>query len=180
MGRRYFQPVRVVSGTAGGLRLKAPAGADTRPTTDKARGAIFSSLESMGVVDGARVLDLFAGSGALGIEALSRGAASATFVDNRADAIDAIETNLATTGLPGGTVVRADALQFLRGASPFDLALVDPPYDFDGWADVLSTAFATVVVLESDRELELGDRWEVLRRKRYGGTVVTTAQPADG
>jgi 16S rRNA (guanine966-N2)-methyltransferase len=172
--------VRVVSGTAGGLRLKAPTGTDTRPTTDKVRGAVFSSLESMGVVDDARVVDLFAGSGALGIEALSRGAASATFVDNRRDAIDAIEANLDTTGLAGGTVVRADALRFLDGACPFDLALVDPPYDFDRWPDLLATAFASVIVLESSRDLDLGDRWEVLRRKRYGGTVVTMAQPAAG
>ena len=170
--------MRVVAGSAGGLRLKAPAGKETRPTTDKVRAAIFSSLESMGVIDGARVLDLFAGSGALGIEALSRGASAATFVDARREAIVAIEANLASTGLPGGTAVRSDALRFVSDAGRYDVAFADPPYDFDGWADLLATAFAGLVVTETARELDVGASWEVLRERRYGGTVVTMARPA--
>jgi 16S rRNA (guanine966-N2)-methyltransferase len=170
--------VRVVAGTAGGLRLKAPAGKETRPTTDKVRAAIFSSLESMGVIADAHVLDLFAGSGALGIEALSRGASAATFVDARREAIDAIEANLASTGLQGGTAVRSEALRFVAAAGRYDIAFADPPYDFDGWADLLATPFAALIVIETARELDLGGGWEVLRRKRYGGTVVTMARPA--
>jgi 16S rRNA (guanine966-N2)-methyltransferase len=170
--------MRVVSGTAGGLRLKAPASPHTRPTTDKVRAAIFSSLESIDALDGASVLDLFAGSGALGIEALSRGAASATFVDNQRDAISVIEDNLASTRLEGATVACDDVLRFLRDGTRYDVAFVDPPYQFDGWDKVLATPFATTVVLESDRDLDLGEGWEVLRRKRYGGTVVTMARGA--
>ena len=170
--------MRVVAGSAGGLRLKAPVGKEIRPTTDKVRGAIFSSLESTGGVEGARVVDLFAGSGALGIEALSRGAASATFVDTRREAIQAIEANLASTGLAGGTTVRGDALRFVSTAGVFDLAFADPPYEFDGWAELLATPFASLVVLESSRELDVTERWQVLRQKRYGGTVVTMARLA--
>jgi 16S rRNA (guanine966-N2)-methyltransferase len=168
----------VVAGSAGGLRLEAPEGRGTRPTTDKVRAAIFSSLGSMGVVEGARVLDLFAGSGALGIEALSRGASAATFVDTSREAIAAIEANLASTGLAGGKTVRSDAVGFARTAGRYDVAFADPPYDFDEWTDLLTTPFAGLVVLETARELDLGDRWEVLRQKRYGGTVVTMARPA--
>ena len=170
--------MRVVSGTAGGLRLVAPAGRDTRPTTDRVREAIFSALESLGSVGGAEVLDLFAGSGALGIEALSRGAAAATFVDNAGDAIAAIAANLDRTKLVGGTVVRADALGFVASGGRYDLAFADPPYDFDRWPELLATPFAALVVLESGGDLVLGDGWETLRHKRYGGTVVTMARAA--
>jgi 16S rRNA (guanine966-N2)-methyltransferase len=169
--------VRVVAGSAGGLRLSAPPGYDVRPTTDKVRAAIFSSLDATGDLAGARVLDLFAGTGSLGIEALSRGAESATFVDNSREAIAAINANLATTRLAAhATVERADALRFLAGGERFDLALVDPPYAFAGWEGLLAHAFADLVVLESDRALTLGEAWQALRTKRYGGTVVTMAR----
>jgi len=160
------------------MRLVAPAGGDTRPTTDRVREAIFSALESLNAVRGARVLDLFAGSGALGIEALSRGAAAATFVDNARDATAAIEANLERTKLVGVTVVRGDALGFVATGGRYDLAFADPPYDFDRWPELLATPFSTLVVLESARDLELGDGWETLRQKRYGGTVVTMARAA--
>src|SRR5439155_24104030 len=117
--------VRVVAGSAKGRRLQAPPGRDVRPTSDRVREAVFSSLASMEAVEGASVLDLFAGTGALGIEALSRGAATATFVDDDPRAVAAVKANLASTGLDGGTVVRADALRWLEGAPAFDLALVD-------------------------------------------------------
>ena len=107
--------MRVVAGVAGGLRLLAPPGRRLRPTTDRVREAMFSSLTSLNAVGGARVLDLFAGTGALGIEALSRGAAWATFVDADHAAIRTIEQNLAATRLGGtATVVRSDALRFLE------------------------------------------------------------------
>jgi 16S rRNA (guanine966-N2)-methyltransferase len=163
--------VRVVAGIARGRRLVTPPGTDTRPTSDRVREAIFNALGSLDVVEGSAVLDLFAGSGALGIEALSRGAASATFVDLNAKATAAIETNLATTGLIG-TIVRADAHRYDDG--PFDLALLDPPYATtdEQWAHLLGHVQATVIVVESDREIDLGSRWEMLRVKRYGTTVV--------
>ncbi len=103
--------LRVVAGTLGGRRLHAPAGARTRPTADRVREALFSIL---GPVEGLRVLDLFAGSGALGIEALSRGAASATFVDSSSQAVAAVRRNLEALGAEG-EVGRRDALRWLAG-----------------------------------------------------------------
>jgi 16S rRNA (guanine966-N2)-methyltransferase len=167
--------MRVVAGVAGGRRLQAPAGRETRPTSDRVREAIFSSLESMDAVRGASVVDLFCGSGALGIEALSRGAATATFVDDDRTALDAVRANLASTGLDGGEVVRADVMRWLHGDAGFDLALVDPPYSFNGWETVFSRLRAKLVVAESDRKVDVPSPWVVMRRKRYGGTVVHLA-----
>jgi 16S rRNA (guanine966-N2)-methyltransferase len=161
-----------VAGTAGGRRLEAPVGRETRPTSDRVREAIFSSLDSMDAVRDASVLDLFCGSGALGIEALSRGAVSATFVDDDPTALATVRANLASTGLHGGEIVRADAVPWLEHSNEFDLALVDPPYSFNGWDDVFSRLRATIVVAESDRDLEIPSPWRIVRRKRYGGTVV--------
>ena len=125
---------RVIAGTARSIRLDAP-GPGTRPLADRVKQTLFAVLEPD--LPGARFLDLFAGSGAAGIEALSRGAAHATFVERDQRAIGTIRTNLARTGLDGAdraTVVRADALAWLRdpdrgaGAS-YDVVLIDPPYD---------------------------------------------------
>jgi 16S rRNA (guanine966-N2)-methyltransferase len=167
--------MRVVAGTARGRKLQAPATRDIRPTSDRVREAIFSSLESMDAVRNASVLDLFCGSGALGIEALSRGAESATFVDDDPDAIAAVRVNLASTGLEGGEVVRAEAARWLEHSNEFDLALVDPPYSFNDWDTVFSRLNSEVVVVESDRELDVPRPWSIVRHKRYGGTVVLLA-----
>jgi 16S rRNA (guanine966-N2)-methyltransferase len=139
------------------------------------REAIFNSIGSLGAVSGATVLDLFAGSGALGIEALSRGAAAATFVDNDRRALEAIRANLETTGLEArATVVATDAERYLDTApGPFDLALVDPPYAFDRWEQLLHALKAEVVVVESDRPIDVSNAGELVRQKRYGTTVVT-------
>jgi 16S rRNA (guanine966-N2)-methyltransferase len=158
--------------------LRAPA-ADVRPTSDRVREAIFDVLTSLGAVEGATVADLFAGTGALGIEALSRGASAATFVEQDASALESIRVNLVSTGLYAkATVVPADALWWMRTAAPVDLALVDPPYAFDDWPVLLEGLAAGLAVLESDRELDVGPGWDVLKVKRYGGTVVTMARPA--
>ena len=121
--------MRVIAGQWGGRRLQAPSGESTRPTSDRVREALFSILAPR--IEGARVLDLFAGSGALGIEALSRGAAAATFVDSAAAAIRAVRANLEALGIEA-EVVRADARRFLGGASAaarqYDLVFLDPPY----------------------------------------------------
>jgi 16S rRNA (guanine966-N2)-methyltransferase len=166
--------VRVVAGSAGGLKLVAPEGHATRPTSDRAREATFNSLGSLGVVEDATVLDLFAGSGAMGIEALSRDAAHATFVDNDERARQAIRTNLDKTRLGDrATVVAADAFAFLTTAGrSFDLAVLDPPYAFDRWHEVLAALPAEVAVLESDRPIDPGEGWAVVRTRRYGTTVV--------
>lgn len=169
--------MRVVAGIAKGRRLQAPAGRATRPTSDRVREAIFSSLGTLDAVADARVLDLFAGSGALGIEALSRGAAAATFVDDAAAAIAAIRANLAATQLDGGTVVRRDVLRFLADDTPTaDLVLVDPPYAFARWDDLLALLPPCLAVLESDRDVSLPEGWASVGSKRYGGTVVTLAR----
>ncbi len=168
--------MRVVAGTAGGRKLVVPEGERTRPTSDRVREAIFNSLFSMDAIDDARVLDLFAGSGALGIEALSRGAAHATFVEQDRAALDAIRTNLSTLDFADqATVVSSDAAAHLSGSGSYDLVLLDPPYGFEAWDDVLSGLHDAVVIIESDREIELPPDWRTHRVKHYGSTVVTVA-----
>jgi 16S rRNA (guanine966-N2)-methyltransferase len=170
--------MRVVSGEARGRRLVAPAGQTTRPTSDRAREAIFNMLASLDAIDGATVLDLFAGSGALGIEALSRGAAHATFVETDAGALKAVRDNLDATGLADrATVVRANAADY---AATVDVAFIDPPYEFDGWVALLDRLDADLAVVESDRDVDVGAKWLVNKVRRYGGTVVTLAQRKGG
>ena len=120
--------MRVITGIAKGRRLKTLDGNDVRPTTDKVKEAIFSSIQFD--IEGRRVLDLFSGSGQLGIEALSRGAVSATFVDLNPHAIDVVKENLKTTNLDGlAKVVRSDSFSFIASTSDtFDIAFLDPPY----------------------------------------------------
>ena len=118
--------MRIVAGLRKGATIYAPKGRDTRPTSDRVREAVFAILAS---VEGANVLDLFAGSGALGLEALSRGAASATFVESDPVAIKAIERNLEKLGLEG-RIVRTDAARYIaRTQERYDLVCVDPPYE---------------------------------------------------
>jgi 16S rRNA (guanine966-N2)-methyltransferase len=128
--------LRVIAGTARGRRLVAPPGDHVRPTKDIAREAVFSALEARGAVEGAAVLDLYAGTGALAIEALSRGAASATIVERDPAALAAIRTNLGVLpedAAATAAVVARDVTRYLRSTSsaggPFGLVFVDPPYD---------------------------------------------------
>lgn len=172
--------MRVVGGSARGRRLTAPPGLNVRPTSDRVREAVFNMLLSLDAVRDAAVVDLFAGTGAMGIEALSRGAASAVFVDDDPVAVRTIRANLDSVKLPG-TVVQADVLRWLeRSQTAFDLAVCDPPYAFDDWPTLFDRLRAAVVVAESDREVHPGAGWEVLKTRRYGGTVVTLAQPTKG
>jgi 16S rRNA (guanine(966)-N(2))-methyltransferase RsmD len=176
--------VRVVAGRLGGRRLRAPRGRDTRPTSDRVREALFSML---GPIDGARVLDLFAGSGALGIEALSRGAAEATFVDRAPAAIRAVGANLEALGADA-LVVRAEARRFLGGASrsgrSYDLVFLDPPYRLGtSLGRDLSAALAAVlapgatVVTESDRRAPLEVDLPLEDERRYGDTLIRIHGP---
>lgn len=173
--------LRIVAGSAGGRRIDVPAGSSTRPTSDRVREAVFNALESLGAVDGARVLDAFAGSGALGIEALSRGAAHATFADLDPQAVAVVNRNLAALGLAGeATVLTRPAERALAPGGPFDLVLLDPPYAYDGWDGLLAELVAVlaadaVVVIESDREVGLPAGLVGIRTKTYGGTVVQFA-----
>jgi 16S rRNA (guanine966-N2)-methyltransferase len=179
--------MRVVAGRLGGRLLRAPRGRDTRPTSDRVREALFSML---GPLDGARVLDLYAGSGALAIEALSRGAASATLVERDARAVAVIRANLEALalGTEEAQVVNGPAAAALRDASrrgdTYDLVLLDPPYrDAATLGRELAQALPAVlapnarVVAESDRRspLELG--LPVLRERRYGDTLIRIHAP---
>ncbi|MFP5218646.1 MAG: 16S rRNA (guanine(966)-N(2))-methyltransferase RsmD [Actinomycetes bacterium] len=125
--------MRIVAGAARGRRLAAPLAPGTRPTSDRAREGLFSSLQSLLDLDGARVLDLYAGTGALGLEALSRGAASVSLVEDDPGALRALRDNVETVGLPGAHVVAAKVEHFLAAAPEprYDLALLDPPYEVD-------------------------------------------------
>lgn len=133
--------MRVITGTARGRRLGELKGSATRPTTDKVKEAMFSAIQFQ--VQGARVLDLFAGTGQLGIEALSRGAQSAVFVDSRREAVQLVRDNLALTRLEANAqVVCGDALGYLAGtAQRFDLIFLDPPYA----AELLTQALARIM-----------------------------------
>jgi len=165
--------MRVVAGELGGRRLVAPNGTATRPTTDRVREAIFNSLGSAGVLDGALVADLFAGSGAIGIEALSRGAERCVFVERDRAARSALEENLDALGLNDRSkVVSSDALS-VAGSLDADIVFADPPYDFDSWDELLGRVSAELVVAESGRSLQAPEGWEVTREKKYGRTRVT-------
>lgn len=171
--------VRVVAGVAKGRRLTAPKGDLTRPTSDFVREAVFATVGSYMDIEGATVLDLFAGTGALGIEALSRGAGGAVFVDHDRRAVAAVRSNLASTGLGPGEVHQADVLRWLdRTASgPFDLVFADPPYRWTEWPELLARLDGRLLVLEAASELPLGERLELLKVKRYGDTFVTLTMP---
>ena len=171
--------VRVIAGAHRGRTLRAPRGRTTRPTSDRVREALFSIL---GDVGGLEVLDLFAGSGALAIEALSRGASTATLVDRSRAAIQAIEHNLEMLGIEA-EVVRADAVAWCEQAKgrtrQYDLVFLDPPYRHGSLlGGRLTAALGGVlaprarVVAESDRREPLGLGLHLLDERRYGDTLI--------
>jgi 16S rRNA (guanine966-N2)-methyltransferase len=176
---------RLIAGSAGGRRLKVPA-SGVRPTGDRAREGLFNSLGSLLDLDGARVLDLYAGSGALGLEALSRGAAEVVFVESGPRVLPVLRANVASVGLPGGRVVAGSVPTVVAGPAParFDLVLADPPYatPVEEVLGVLQGLVAgrwladdaVVVVERSSRE----EPWEWptplagLRDRRYGEALL--------
>ncbi|MFH8841555.1 16S rRNA (guanine(966)-N(2))-methyltransferase RsmD [Streptomyces sp. NPDC017868] len=174
---------RVIAGTAGGRRLAVPPGNGTRPTSDRAREGLFSTWESFHGLEGARVADLYAGSGAVGLEALSRGADHALLVEAEPRAAKTIRDNIRSIGLPGAELRTGKAEQIVTGpapADPYDLVFLDPPYavtDADlreilltlrsgGWL----SEDALVTVERSTRGGEFGwpEGFEPLRSRRYG------------
>jgi 16S rRNA (guanine966-N2)-methyltransferase len=172
-------PVRVIAGIHRGRTLVAPRGRATRPTSDRVREALFSIL---GDITGCSVLDLFAGSGALAIEALSRGAADATLVDSSPAAIEAIRRNLDALGIDA-EVVRGDAVRWCeqarRRARQYDLVFLDPPYHHGSPLGARLTAALggalapeARVVAESDRRQPLGLDLPLLNERRYGDTLI--------
>lgn len=175
--------MRVIAGALGGRRLKAPPGRGTRPTSDRVREAVFATL---GELAGEHVLDLFAGTGALGIESLSRGAARAVFVERDAAVAQILSGNLAALGLGADVaeVRRLDVLAALRSAraaeETYDLLFIDPPYrQASEWGPALQAVLQPLlrpgarVVVESDRRAPLELAMDVERQKRYGDTSIT-------
>lgn len=184
---------RVIAGTARSIRLDAP-GPGTRPLADRVKQTLFGILEPD--LPGARFLDLFAGSGAAGIEALSRGAAHATFVERDQRAIGTIRTNLTRTGLGGeerATVVRSEVLTWLRSAdraaeAPYDIVLIDPPYDE---TESMTTALEAVsAVVGRGARVVAKHFWRTApppmvgllaseRERRFGDTALTFYRPTE-
>lgn len=168
--------MRVITGSARGRRLKTLLGEDVRPTTDRVKEALFSIIQFE--IEGRRVLDLFAGSGQLGIEALSRGAASAVFVDAARDSIEVVRDNLNTTKLAqSAQVTQMDSLAFLAGhCGPFDIAFLDPPYGTGLLQKALPMtarrmAPGGVIVCEAETKEALPEEAEdflLVRRYSYG------------
>ncbi|WSQ12051.1 16S rRNA (guanine(966)-N(2))-methyltransferase RsmD [Streptomyces sp. NBC_01231] len=175
---------RVIAGTAGGRRLAVPPGTGTRPTSDRAREGLFSTWQSLlgGPLDGERVLDLYAGSGAVGLEALSRGAGHTLLVEADARAARIVRENVRNLGLPGAEVRAGKAQQIIQvpPEQPYDLAFLDPPYavsDSDlreilltllagGW--LAPEALVTVERSTRGGEFHWPDGFEAIRARRYG------------
>ena len=169
--------MRVISGEARGRKLKEPRGMRVRPTADKVKEAMFSILQFD--LPGKRVLDLFAGTGQLGIEALSRGAESAVFVDASEESLRLVRENLALTGFASrSTVVRSDGPEYLKRCEPFDIVLLDPPYDtplidqaLSGIIefDILRNGGIIICETKCDRQLAaFSEPYTVRREYRYG------------
>jgi 16S rRNA (guanine966-N2)-methyltransferase len=176
---------RVIAGRAGGRRLAVPPGTRTRPTSDRAREGLFSTWQSLigGPMEGERVLDLYAGSGAVGLEALSRGAGHTLLVEADARAVRILRENVKSLGLPGAEVRSGKAEQIIRAGAPttpYNLVFLDPPYGFadDDLREILLTlrtggwlaGEALVTVERSTRggEFRWPDGFEALRSRRYG------------
>jgi 16S rRNA (guanine966-N2)-methyltransferase len=182
--------MRIIAGKAGRIAIKVPS-AVTRPTTDFVRQAVFSILADR--VDNARVLDLFAGSGALGLEALSRGAASCVFVDENRHANEVIAANLEKSRLENGRVVRSEATAFLkRDAASYDLIFADPPYFKNtGDKDLITTLLNSDILqprlapdgwliaeISSNQRSPECEKWSIIDRREYGGSAIIIYQPS--
>ena len=164
--------MRVITGTARGRRLKTPENSDIRPTTDNVKESVFNIIQFD--IEGRRVLDLFAGTGQLGIECLSRGAAEAVFIDDSREAVRIVKDNLKACGF-SAPVLQQDALSYLRSCGKFDLIFVDPPYDANLYEPVLETINSVdilsdggIILCESRRERYMPDmKAPYLKRRDY-------------
>ena len=179
--------MRVITGTARGRRLKTPDNYDIRPTTDNVKESVFNIIQFD--IEGRQVLDLFAGTGQLGIECLSRGAAGAVFVDRDRDAVRIVKDNLKTCGMKA-TVLQEDSILFLNHCGKFDVIFIDPPYDSDLYesalkiinlVDILSEG--GIIICEARREKVLPEMTEPYRKRKeynYGKVKICiyTKEPA--
>lgn len=179
--------MRIIAGVAGGRRIKAPDTRGTRPATDRVREAIFSAMG--GLVETADVADLYAGSGSFGLEALSRGARSAVFVESSRRALEALRSNVGAVGL-GGEVISGDVGNFIEGSSRrFHLVFIDPPWSLDAVVlghqldalDRLLYPGAQVVVSRrhGDPAPSIPENWRVAADKRYGDTRIFRYEKAE-
>lgn len=179
--------MRVITGNARGRRLKTPDNYDIRPTTDNVKESVFNIIQFD--IEGRQVLDLFAGTGQLGIECLSRGAAGAVFVDRDRDAVRIVKDNLKTCGMKA-TVLQEDSISFLNHCGKFDVIFIDPPYDSDLYesalkiinlVDILSEG--GIIICEARREKVLPEMTEPYRKRKeynYGKVKICiyTKEPA--
>ncbi len=171
--------MRVISGSVGGIKLKSPSGDEVRPTTDLVKQAVFNMLQFE--LEGRRVLDLFAGSGQMGIEALSRGAKEAVFIDRSRASVALVRENLKRCRLEG-KVLQTDALRYLSQGERFDLVFLDPPYDAELYGPVLERINAVdnlteggIIVCEARAGTALPEMrppYRILRERRYGSVQI--------
>ena len=182
--------MRIITGKAKGINLKTPNGDATRPTAERVKEAVFSMLQFD--IEGRSVLDLFAGSGQMGLEALSRGALEATFVDKSKDAVKLIKENIEKTRLSeNATVFQSDYLDFIRrnNAKKFDIIIIDPPYALKMYNPALKALLnadmikkTSMIVCESgtdeifNNDTELEQHFEVAKQSKYGNTFITILQ----
>ena len=172
--------MRVITGSARGRKLKTPANYDVRPTTDNVKESIFNIISFD--IEGRRVLDLFAGTGQMGIEALSRGAAEAVFVDNSRESLKTVKDNLQLCGFKA-PVIQSDALAFIKSSTPFDIIFIDPPYDSGLYIPVLQEIErfdllneGGIIIAESRMDCELPELkppYYLLKEYRYGRIRLT-------
>jgi 16S rRNA (guanine966-N2)-methyltransferase len=172
--------MRVIGGSARGRPLKAKLPSTVRPTTDYAREAIFSMLESRGGLYDLVVVDLYCGSGAMGIEAMSRGAAKVYFVDSDPACLAAVKLNLEPLNFDAEAVFVRAMLPVWLSPDDVDLVLADPPYGPLDLTSVLRDVVARRVIVENDRHMEPPEGWIVTKTKRYGTTLVTMLEPDEG
>ncbi|MHB9003277.1 MAG: 16S rRNA (guanine(966)-N(2))-methyltransferase RsmD [Coriobacteriia bacterium] len=188
--------MRLIAGALGGRRIRAPGGTATRPTSDRVREAVFSALETLNAFHGASVLDAFAGSGAMGLEALSRGAGSVTFVDSSARAAAVVRANIDSLGVGDSATLRSGDAIALAGraalpGAPFSLLFLDPPYKLDKFKvrrliesliESGGLAADALVVWEhaTSTAVEWPDAISPVREKRYGDTTVSIARYEEG
>ena len=180
--------MRVITGTARGRRLKEPSDMRVRPTTEMVKEAVFNIIQFQ--IEGAKVLDLFAGTGQLGIEALSRGAAEAVFVDSSNDSLKLVRENLKITGLEErARVVRADALSYIKNGEKYDIVFLDPPYDEDLLEKSVSASVMFdilrgngIIICESrgGKALPEPNRDGLLKREYRYGKIKLTVYRKDG
>ena len=181
--------MRVLSGTSKGKKIKAPPGLLTRPTSARVKKSLFGMLSTRIDFFGIEVFDLFAGSGSLGLEAISRGASQVEFVDSAHNAVRVLKQNV--LGIPPDiartSAIKSPAVPFLKNRistnAHYDLVFCDPPYLFDDWNELLGYVIQvmtkdSIIVIESDREVTLPEGLSVLKVKDYGSTVITLASLA--